>query len=131
MVLCNKLKMDQYMLLFRDGADYIKLNDNEWVEMIIKEWKTCTKQSISVLVKKCMPEKYKDVQKFTKHRLLLIREFCHQIKKPLRNCSNKHNITGMKNLKIIRMYKNSLSFIFCSFEDFALRDCYNKFWINQ
>ena len=36
-------KMDQHRL-FREGADdYIKLNDNDRVETIIKEWKTCKK----------------------------------------------------------------------------------------
>ena len=36
-------KMDQYRL-FREGADeYIKLNDNDRVETITKEWKTCKK----------------------------------------------------------------------------------------
>ena len=38
-----RCKMDQHRL-FREGADdYIKLNDNDRVETITKEWKTCKK----------------------------------------------------------------------------------------
>lgn len=64
------------------------------------------KNSMFVLLKKCMPEKHKDVQKFNKHRELLIRELCHQ---------NKMYETHLKNmcLKNIRTYKNLLRFVFC------------------
>ena len=68
-------KMDNIQGFVSDGADeYIKLHDINEVILHV------------CLIEKCMPEKHKNIRKFTKRRLLLysrIPECSHRNKKPL------------------------------------------------
>ena len=78
--------MEKYKVLFPD----ITLNDMDWVEIIMEDWKTCRLCSI-IFIEKCMPETHKNA-KYLIHVVFLlnlrIREFFPQNKIFFRDFSN-------------------------------------------
>ena len=58
--------MEKYRVLFPD----IKLNDMDWVETIMEDWKTCRLCSI-IFIEKYMPETHKNA-KYLIHVVFLL-----------------------------------------------------------